>query len=51
MATFGFDVSLMKAEKIKIVLHGKAAFADNRAIAASIEESGLGKCEVEIHVK
>ena len=46
--SFGFDFEKMKAEKIKILLSGKAIFADNRAIASEITGSGLGECEVEL---
>lgn len=48
---FGFEYTSMKAEKIKIILSGKAIFADNRAIAEEIEKNGLGECEVELSVK
>ena len=47
----GFSYTSMRAEKIKIILSGKAVFADNRAIAEEISRSGLGECEVEIDVK
>ncbi len=46
--TEGFDAMKMKAERIRILLRGKAAFADAAAIAAYVEGEGLGKCEVEI---
>lgn len=48
---FGFDSIEMKAEKIKIILKGKAALADNRAITEKINEMNIGKCEVELYVK
>ena len=48
---FGFDVINMRAEKIKVILRGKALLADNRAIAEEIEAGGLGECEVELSVK
>ena len=48
---FGFDSREMKAEKIKIILKGKAAISDNRAIAEKINEMNIGKCEVELYVK
>ncbi len=48
---FGFDCRSMKAEKIKIILRGKAILADNRAIAEEISGNGLGECEVELSVK
>jgi hypothetical protein len=43
-----FDASNMRAELVKITLSGSAATADYRAIRAYVEESNLGKCEVEI---
>ncbi len=48
---FGFDSIKMRAEKIKIVLKGKGALADNRGIVERIEEMNIGKCEVELYVK
>ena len=48
---FGFEFKSMKAEKIKIILSGKAVFADNRGIADEIVRCGLGECEVELSVK
>ena len=48
---FGFDVINMRAEKIKVILRGRAVLADNRAIAEEIVASGLGECEVELSVK
>lgn len=48
---FEFDPFAMKAEKIKVVLHGAAVFADNRAIAELISSEGLGECEVETCAK
>ena len=44
----GFSVESMRAELIKIMLYGKAASSDYRAIREFVEENGLGKCEVEI---
>ena len=44
----GFDAKSMKAEKVKIILKGGAALADNREIADRIEREGLGACEVEL---
>ena len=48
---FGFDVTKMKAEKIKIILVGASVMLDNRSMSAYITELGLGECEVELHVK
>ena len=46
----GFDITKMRAERVRILLRGKAAFADSRAIAAFVEGEGLGECEVEIEI-
>lgn len=46
----GFRVSDMQAEKICVLLRGKAVFADSAAIAAFVEGEGLGECEVEIEI-
>lgn len=48
---FDLDFKNMRAGKIKIVLTGNAAFADWRGIMQYINESGLGKCEVEIELE
>ncbi len=48
--TEGFRVSDMQAEKICVLLRGKAVFADRAAIAAFVEGEGLGECEVEIEI-
>lgn len=47
---FGFSAEKMRAEKIKIILSGRAALADNRMIAERISSEGLGVCEVELDV-
>lgn len=46
----GFDVMKMRAQRIYILLRGKAVFADSAAIAAFVEDEGLGECEVEIEI-
>lgn len=51
VVALGFDTLDMKAEKIKVILHGGAAYADARSIAYEISSAGLGECEVEIGVK
>lgn len=48
---FDFDFENMRAGKIKIILTKNAAFADWRGIEQYINESGLGKCEVEIELE
>ena len=44
----GFDVENMRAEKIIIILNGRAAMADARSVAGRVENAGLGECEVKI---
>lgn len=46
--TEGFDVTAMRAERIRILLKGNGIFADSFAIAAFVEAEGLGECEVEM---
>ena len=45
---FGLDTSTMRADRIVIVLRGRAALCDLRGIETLVEESNLGKCEVKI---
>lgn len=47
---FGFELTEMRAEKIKIILSGRAACADSRSIAAHVRGAGLGDCEVELEL-
>lgn len=42
------DVELMCAEKIIVILSGRASGADARSIARTVEEAKLGECEVKI---
>lgn len=44
----GFSFEEMKAEKISVILSGKAAFSDVRAVREYIKNSDLGECEVFI---
>ena len=48
---FGFDFKSMKAERVKIILSGRAALADSRAISEEIRKLGECECEVELSVK
>lgn len=48
VAVIGFDFKSMRAQKIKITLNGKSAFADYRSIEEYVEKCGLGECEVNI---
>ena len=46
----GFDMSEMRAEKIKITLTGLSITADRRAIRKYVEGEDLGECEVTLSV-
>lgn len=46
----GYDFSTMRAERIFVLLSGRAAAADARAIKNYITEQGLGECEVDIEI-
>ena len=50
VTVYGFDFEKMCAEKIKILLYGRAALADGRAISEYVSSSGLGDCEVDIGI-
>lgn len=43
---YGFSLEEMRAERIKVILGGEAAFADRTVIRAFVEEGGFGECEV-----
>ena len=45
---YGYDFEGVRAEKIKIILSGAAAYSDSRSVAAFVRESGLGEGEVEL---
>ncbi len=46
----GFDFEKMRADKIKVVLSGAAAFADFHRIEDYINNMERGECEAEIEV-
>lgn len=46
----GFDFDSMKAERIRIILSGKAITADRLGIAEYINKYEWGRCEVEIEI-
>ena len=48
VVALGFDFEKMKAEKINIILTGKALLADYKRIERYISEQGLGECEVKV---
>ena len=47
---FGFDFEKMKAEKINVILSGKACTADFRGMEEYLNGLSLGKCEVQIDI-
>ena len=48
---YGFDVKNMKAEKIRILLTGRAALSDSKAIKEFVEKMEVGECEVRIELR
>lgn len=48
--TIGFSREEMRAEKIIISLHGKAALSDYKRIEKELSELGLGEVEVKIEI-
>ena len=44
------DVKTMRAGKIRVILSGRAAFADYRGIEEYINRLDMGVCEVEIEI-
>lgn len=46
----GFDIQNMCAEKIRVVLSGKAALADYKAVKKYLEGLSIGECSVEIEI-
>jgi hypothetical protein len=47
---YGFDFEKMKAERIKVLLSGKAAAASYKDIEEYVEDSRLGECDAEIEI-
>ena len=47
---YGFDFEKMKAERIKVLLSGKAAAASYKDIEKYVEDSRLGECDAEIEI-
>lgn len=46
----GYDFSAMRAERIRVLLSGRAAAADIVAIRNYVTEQGIGECEVDIEI-
>ena len=47
---YGFDKTEMRAEKIMIILSGRAAFSDYKAVEKYINSMEVGECNVEIEI-
>ncbi|MBO5907928.1 MAG: hypothetical protein J6Q85_07260 [Clostridia bacterium] len=47
----GFDFEGMRADSIRIILSGAAAFADYKSIEKYIDTQQLGRCSVEIEIR
>ena len=47
---YGFSIESMRAERIVMVLSGRAALSDLTRIAEGVERAGLGECEVNIKI-
>lgn len=46
----GYDPGSVRAERICVVLRGRAAIADTRGIRAYVSGLGVGECEVELEI-
>ena len=46
----GFDFANMRAEKIRVILSGRAALADYSSIERYVNEFDIGECEAEIEI-
>lgn len=47
---YGFNKNEMSAEKIMIILSGRAALADYKAVEKYVREMEVGECSVEIEI-
>ena len=47
---YDFKVEEMRANKVKVILSGRAVSADYRKICSRVEELELGRCEVELEI-
>ncbi len=50
VSVFGFSFENMSADRISVLLSGRAALSDRYAIEDFITKEGLGRCEVEIRI-
>ena len=48
---YGFDPEKMNSEKIRVILSGKAALSDYKAVEKYVDSLNLGECDVEIEIK
>lgn len=46
----GLDIETMRAEKVIVILSGRAVTADARLVVEAVEDAQLGECEVKIDV-
>ena len=47
---YGFDERTMTAERARVILSGRAALADSKAIQRYLGELSVGECSVEIEI-
>ena len=47
---YGFDFENMKAERIRVILSGRAALADYKGIEKYVNGLDIGVCECEIEI-
>ncbi len=47
---YGFDQNKLSAERIRIILSGRAALADYKAVEKYIDGMNIGECDVEIEI-
>lgn len=46
----GFDARNIRADNIKVILSGRAAFADYKAVESYLDGLDMGECSVEIEI-
>ena len=47
---FNFDFEGMRGDTVRVLLSGRAALSDNKAIKKFVDEMGVGECEIEIRL-